>query len=298
MSRTCSGNDLADDLAVRRRSGGSRGRRSGRSAARGRGPAGAGSWRAGRGCGPCSRRRSSRSRRSRRSASRRFTPPPASHIVKPSRVVVAAVRRPAAVGVRPNSPPHQTSVSSSRPRAFRSLQQAGDRPVDFAGVLRVARPCRSPCWSHCRCCRCASPGRTARPRSAKRRAIRHCRPKFAVTGSSRPYSLCVAARFAGDVLDLAAPRSACGRPARTSRSAPSSAGSGPVRARCSRFISASRSSCSRCTSRGSRGVADVPHPRLVGRDAGVAERRALVGGRQEGRAPVVARRRAPASGRS
>ena len=31
------------------------------------------------------------------------------------------------------------------------------------------------------------------PASAKRRAIRHMRPKLAVTGSSRPYSFCVAA---------------------------------------------------------------------------------------------------------
>ena len=54
------------------------------------------------------------------------------------RVVVAAVVPPCAVGVRPNSPPQRTSVSSSRPRAFRSVQQAGDRLVDLAGVLRVA----------------------------------------------------------------------------------------------------------------------------------------------------------------
>ena len=50
---------------------------------RGRSPAGAGSWRAGRGRGPCSRRPGSRTRRWRRGRGRPCTPPPASHIVKP-----------------------------------------------------------------------------------------------------------------------------------------------------------------------------------------------------------------------
>ena len=36
--------------------------------------------------------------------------------------------------MRPNSPPQRTSVSSSRPRAFRSREQAGDRPVDLERV--------------------------------------------------------------------------------------------------------------------------------------------------------------------
>ena len=40
------------------------------------------------------------------------------------------------------------------------------------------------------------------PASAKRRAIRHMRPKLAVTGSSRPYSFCVAADSRRDVFDL------------------------------------------------------------------------------------------------
>src|SRR5262249_16096131 len=48
------------------------------------------------------------------------TPPPASHMLKPrlwwSRPL------PCAVGVRPNSPPQITSVSSSRPRCFRSVK--------------------------------------------------------------------------------------------------------------------------------------------------------------------------------
>ena len=76
-----------------RRSGGSRGRRSGRSASRGRSPAGAASWRAGRGRGPGSRRPRSRTRRSRRRPCPPFTPPPASQHGEAVVVVVAAVER-------------------------------------------------------------------------------------------------------------------------------------------------------------------------------------------------------------
>ena len=40
-------------------------------------------------------------------------------------------------GVRPNSVPKTTSVSSSRPRCLRSLSSAGDRLVDLAAELAV-----------------------------------------------------------------------------------------------------------------------------------------------------------------
>ena len=54
-----------------------------------------------------------------------LTPPPASHIGEGVGVVVAAVVAAAStIGVRPNSPPQMTSVSSSRPRCFRSLTSA------------------------------------------------------------------------------------------------------------------------------------------------------------------------------
>ena len=96
-----------------------------------------------------------------------LTPPPASHIVKPQWLWSRPLMRPAlapgvgssTVGVRPNSPPQMTSVSSSMPRCFRSLQQGADglialpgQPamVDFDVVvvvprlaLRRARPGRS-----------------------------------------------------------------------------------------------------------------------------------------------------------
>ena len=65
-----------------------------------------------------------------------FTPPPASHIGEAVVVVVAAVDLAgvaagvgsSTVGVRPNSPPQMTSVSSNRPRCFRSVSRARDRP--------------------------------------------------------------------------------------------------------------------------------------------------------------------------
>ena len=121
-----------------RRSGGSRGRRSGRSASRGRGPSGAGSSRAGRGRGPCPRPRASRTRRSRRSVMPPFTPPPASHIVKPngwcSRPSV-----PSAVGVRPNSPPQTTSVSFEQAARLQVGEQPGDRLVGRGAVVRAVR---------------------------------------------------------------------------------------------------------------------------------------------------------------
>ena len=63
------------------------------------------------------------------------------------------------VGVRPNSPPQMTSVSSSIPRCLRSLRKRGDRPVALAGELAVARSrCRRGCPRAGR--RRARPGRS------------------------------------------------------------------------------------------------------------------------------------------
>ena len=56
----------------------------------------------------------------RRSSDRLSTPPPAIHMVKP----VGLWSRPlpfSLIGVRPNSPPQTTSVSSSSPRRFQIL---------------------------------------------------------------------------------------------------------------------------------------------------------------------------------
>ena len=52
-------------------------------------------------------------------------PPPASHIEKP--LMWWSRPLPCAIGVRPNSPPQMTSVSSSMPRCFRSLISAAAR---------------------------------------------------------------------------------------------------------------------------------------------------------------------------
>ena len=52
-------------------------------------------------------------------------------------IVIAAGAVLLGVGVRPNSAPHHTMVSSSRPRCFRSVEQAGDRLVHGAGVIAM-----------------------------------------------------------------------------------------------------------------------------------------------------------------
>ena len=67
-------------------------------------------------------------------------PPPAIHMVKAWGWWSRPRLRPSAalastIGVRPNSPPHTTSVSSSMPRCFEVAQQRGGRPV---GLRRLA----------------------------------------------------------------------------------------------------------------------------------------------------------------
>ena len=230
----------------RRRSGGSRGRRSGRSASRGRGPAGAGSWRAGRGCGPCPRRRSSRSRRSRRSAMPPLTPPPASHIVKPcglwSRPSLALRDRRAAELAAPE---HQRVLRAGRAASGRVSRPAIGLSTSLA-FLRRGRP------SGCRAgptCRCASTSMNRTPASANRRASRHCRPKSSVGFVVDAVELQRRLRLARAGPSASAPPPACGRPARTTRSRLRARSSPPAASRCSRFIACSRSSCCRCWSR-------------------------------------------------
>src|SRR6266853_1979023 len=55
-----------------------------------------------------------------------LTPPPAIHIVKP-RLWWSRPLPDCASGDRPNSPPHSTSVESSRPRRFRSQTRPATR---------------------------------------------------------------------------------------------------------------------------------------------------------------------------
>ncbi len=113
-----------------------------------------------------------------------LTPPPASHMVKPSglwsRPSAPLQRRRAAELAAPED---QRVVEQAA--RFQVLEQAGDRLVDLAGVLRVALlevAVLVPLHFASLCVTCTK--RT--PRSANRRAIRHWRPKLAVTGSSRP----------------------------------------------------------------------------------------------------------------
>ena len=80
---------------------------------------------------------------------------------------------PSPAGVRPNSPPHRTSVSSSSPRAFRSCSRAA---IGWSTAAhRFGRVSRSPLWWSQALFAGASKSWTKRtPRSTSRRASRHC----------------------------------------------------------------------------------------------------------------------------
>ncbi len=81
--------------------------------------------------------RGSRIRRSPRSAKPRLNPPPANHIVKPARWWSRPF--PWAIGVRPNSEPKTTIVSSSMPRCFRSMSRAAAPRSTSAAVPLMSR---------------------------------------------------------------------------------------------------------------------------------------------------------------
>ena len=69
-----------------------------------------------------------------------FTPAPASHMLKPCQSWSRpGLPTPSLVGVRPNSPPQTSSVSSHRPVRFRSVIKRRDRLIGFAGVQLVVR---------------------------------------------------------------------------------------------------------------------------------------------------------------
>src|SRR5437588_10832836 len=61
-------------------------------------------------------------------------PPPASHMVKPNGWC-SRPSLPSAVGVRPNSPPQITRVSSSKPRAFKSRSSAANGAIGGGTVI-------------------------------------------------------------------------------------------------------------------------------------------------------------------
>ena len=66
-----------------------------------------------------------------------LTPPPASQMVKPNGLW-SRPSVPWAIGVRPNSPPQTTSVSSQQAAALQVLEQAGDRLVGGPGIVGMA----------------------------------------------------------------------------------------------------------------------------------------------------------------
>ena len=171
-----------------------------------------------------------------------------------------------------------TSVSSSSPRAFRSVEQRGDRPVALLGVVAVAvdvgvvvpglvvavvdlhdphAPLDQPAGDQ------AGVGELARRRRA------------AASPATR-----------GPGRTPRAPRTACGRPSPARRSRASSASSWPRAARCSRLSAWSRSTCSRCAARGRWRLVTSRMIRSGSIDV-VADVRALVDARQEAAAPQL-----------
>ena len=169
-----------------------------------------------------------------------LTPPPASHIVKP-RLLWSRPLAPCEVGVRPNSPPQMTSVSSSRPRCFRSVQQRRDRLVasclawsrwfeDVAVVVpRLAVAVIDLHHAHA----------AFRPAAVR---IRQASANCAVA-----VQLARRRRLPAEVEDVLRLESASGRPSpATAMRASSWVVPAPRSARCCSFIRCSRSSCSRC----------------------------------------------------
>ena len=240
---------------------------------------------------PCPRPRRSRTRRSRRRRCPPLTPPPASQIVKPSGLW-SRPSFPSAYGVRPNSPPQTTSVSSSSPRAFRSVSRpaigwstaraifvvpahevlvlvpqvaGGDLDEPHAGLGEPA-------------------GQQALPAEVVGLRRRRCRTACA-SPPTRP------ARSS-----TPAPPSACGTPARTTRSALELRVVARTVRRCSRFSCWSRSSCRRCIA-GDSVVVGEEGDRRVLRPGRRPCRSACPGRWPAGtRSSSSARRRGPAAG--
>ena len=162
--------------------------------------------------------------------------------------------------MRPNSPPQTTSVSSSRPRCFRSVTQRGRRLVGVAALVaevaaagcragpsrgggsarsaRRARPAGGPAGSWRRTCRASSRrGRTGRASPAApcdrsvssgtlvcmRNAISYCAMRVCVSGSPSSSKL---------LLVQLAERVEHARGGRRRRRRAGSAGTAPDRRRC------------------------------------------------------------------
>ena len=121
---------------------------------------------------------------------------------------------PWAYGVRPNSPPQMTSVSLQQAARLQVGEQAGDRLVDAlgsclaSGFLQVAVMVPA-AVRHLD---------EAHAASTKRRASRHCRPKLSVAVLADAVERLGRRRFLATGPSPSAARSACGRPARRTRS--------------------------------------------------------------------------------
>ena len=171
-----------------------------------------------------------------------------------------------------------TSVSSSRPRAFRSVEQRGDRPVALLGVVAVVGDVGV-----------VVPGLAVAVvdlRHAHAALDQPAGDQAGVGELALAVQLARRGRLAGRGRTPPAPRTACGRPSPATRSGPRAASSRPRASRCSRFSCWSRSSCSRCAAASRWRLVDVADDPF-GVDRLVVDVRALVDARQEAVAPQL-----------
>ena len=155
----------------------------------------------------------------------RFTPPPASHMVKPCGLW-SRPSSPCAVGVRPNSPPHEHQRVLQQAARLQVRQQAGDRLVDLAGVLGVVLLAGRRAGPTCTLCVHLDEAHAALGEPAGQQAL----PAEVVGRPGRPgrRARSVACDLAGRCPAPRAP-SVCMRKASSNESMrPSSAASGPV----------------------------------------------------------------------
>ena len=184
--------------------------------------------------------------------------------------------------MRPNSPPQSTSVSSSRPRAFRSLSRpaiglstsSAFRATPFQSAVLVPLVA------------CARPARTGPRARRSRRASRHCRPKFASRSLVEAIEPLRRRRSRSRCPGSPARRFASGRPARRTRSGlPAPVGPGLLQVVAIHLLDQVEVQTLQSVRCGR--VRDERDLRPVGADPGRADRRTLIDRRQERRAPVV-----------
>ena len=147
-------------------------------------------------------------------------------------------------GVRPNSVVQTTSVSSSIPRDFRSVS----RPAMGRSTFRARGTCvsMSPWASQLFEAPVSISSTNRTPRSASRRATRHCQAKPLRRCPAPGRRARASRRSRATGRRPRGPRAACRRPSRTTGSARRGPGRGPTGPGGPRFIARIRASSSSC----------------------------------------------------